>query len=527
MKIVMNVLMVISYLVFVLPLCWYLLHMFQQNRYEIKRYLKWIRNNIGGFLKNLVISLIVILALYFIFNWMKSEILSYILSILLLAISGLRGFINEKKKDKIKPLVFTKRVIRQCVTLSLLNILFGILIVIFSKSYLLGLGWVSNYLLIVIMGIINQPLETAFHNKFVSDSKKKLDELSDLIKIGITGSYGKTSTKNILQNILNEKYYTLMTPASFNTPMGICRTINEHLKGIHQIFVCEMGADKVDDIKYLMDFVSPSIGIVSSIGPAHLQTFESMDNIIREKMQMMEMLPTDGLGVLNKDNEYIRSYRVKNNVKIKYIGIDSSDVDYQAINIKYSPSGSSFDVRDYDNDQIYHFETKLLGKHNISNILASIAVGIHLGIDLDTLQKAVSKVKQVEHRLQIRPFGKYVMIDDAFNSNPVGSKMAVDVISMMDKDRIVVTCGMIELGDKQYALNYELGKYMVGKCDYVYLVGKNQTAPIFDGLKDNNFNMENVFVVDKVKEAFDMVVRDREVGSTFLVENDLPDAFNK
>ncbi len=296
------------------------------------------------------------------------------------------------------------------------------------------------------------------------------------------------------------------------------------LKPIHQVFVCEMGADHVGDIEELMDFVHPTIGVVTSIGPQHLNTFGSQDNITKEKMKMIEMLPKDGFGVLNYDNTFIRNYKIQNSVETVTYGVVSKDTDYTVEDVQYSPYGSSFVVC-YKDERI-SMETKLLGQLNILNILSAIAVARHLGVSWEVIQRAVKQMKQVEHRLELKKINGYRFIDDAFNANPTGSAMALEVLSMMPHQRIIVTPGMIDLGEKQSEINEHFGTLMKDKADIVILVGKNQTKPIYEGLKKSGFDMNQVLVVDKVKEAFQYVYTHATAEDTILLENDLPDAFN-
>ncbi|MCF0114369.1 MAG: UDP-N-acetylmuramoyl-tripeptide--D-alanyl-D-alanine ligase, partial [Erysipelotrichaceae bacterium] len=380
-----------------------------------------------------------------------------------------------------------------------------------------------NWVLLFVMHMIMTPVEEGIKKGYFNEAKRILDEDTRLIKIGITGSYGKTSSKNILQEILSEKYYSLMTPASYNTPMGITRTVREMLKPVHEVFVCEMGADKVGDIQELTDFVKPSIGLVTSIGPQHLSTFKSMDNIIKEKMKMIENLPSDGIGIINRDNEYIRNYEVKNNCKLVSYGIHEK-ADYFGDNIHYTARGSKFDVI-YEGES-YPFETRLLGEHNIQNILAAIAIGRCLNVSWKELQAAVKKVKYVEHRMEVKVINGYTFIDDAFNSNPVGSARALDVMSRMEPKRFIVTPGMIELGEQEYELNKAFGKKMKGCVDAVVLVGIEQTKAIYEGLQEAEFDMNEVYVVATVKEAFRLIYQKATPSDTILLENDLPDAFN-
>lgn len=499
------------------------LHMFQQNRYELRRYYVWFKENLNIVLSIKVLIPCIILSLLLLL--FKNNIVRLLVSICLIII-GYLLYQEEKKKNYIKPLVITARVKRQIVVFALL-----ILIVLFI-AIKLNIEWlipiivvVMPWLLIYPLGLITMPIEASIRNHYMNEAKTILKEHSNLIKIGITGSYGKTSTKNIIQSMISEQYNSLMTPASFNTPNGITITIREMLKPIHQVFVCEMGADKVGEITELVKYVKPTIGVVTSIGPQHLQTFGSLDNIINEKMQMIELLPDNGVGIINIDNEYIRNYNIKNkNIKVITYGITSRDADYYAKDITYNPNGSKFTVV-HGNEEV-ELETKLLGELNVLNILSSIACARELDVPWEIIQKGAKSMKQVEHRLELKKYNGYRFIDDAFNSNPVGSSMALEVLSHMPNKRFVVTPGMIDLGAIQEETNKEFGRKMKDKVDTVILVGKNQTKSIYEGLNEAGFNMNNVHIVDNVKQAFNIVYQEATPEDTILLENDLPDAFS-
>ena len=503
------------------------LHMFQQQHYELKRYSKWLfnKNNIHFSPVFVYFGLQLIVYLINRFGVIKDEVTCLLISLAITIGFTIYVINKEAKKHYIKDLVLTGRVKRQIFVFTILLILVTYLFLLSEKFYFAGVFSVYvPYLLIYPMAIITWPIEELIKKHYENDARKKLNSLTNLKKIGVTGSFGKTSTKNIINDIISNNYFTLITPSSYNTPMGITRTIREMLKPIHEVFVCEMGADKVGDISYLMDFVKPKFGVVTSIGEQHLATFKSLNNIINEKMQEIEKLPADGVGFINLDNEYIANYEIKNTCKIVSVGIENVNADLVAKNIKYSNEGSSFSVKiDKKN---YKFTTSLLGQHNITNILIGIGIALELGIDIDDIVKNVSHVNQVEHRLQVKNINGFTIIDDAFNSNPVGSKMAIDVLSKMPNRRVCCTPGMIDLGEIQDAKNYEFGKYMVDKVDFVLLVGEKQTKPIAKGLKDAGFNMDNVRIFKDVRDALQYVYTKFSTKDTILLENDLPDAFN-
>ena len=359
---------------------------------------------------------------------------------------------------------------------------------------------------------------------------KKLHSMENLKVVGITGSYGKTSSKNILADILNIKYVTLPTPKNLNTPYGLIITINNHLDKFTEVFIAEMGAYKTGEIKQLCDMVKPKYGILTKIGTAHLETFGSEENIQKTKFELIESLPLDGVGVLNKDDPKQVSYKLKNKCKILWVGIENSDVDVYAHDIKCSNVGTTFKVKFKSEEKDYEFETRLLGNHNVYNILAGLALGYEFGIPVEKLQQSVKTIKPVEHRLELKKLGTFYQIDDAYNSNPVGAKGAVDVLSMMPGVKVVVTPGMVELGEKEDYYNEKFGEQIAekGNIDYVVLIGKKKTLPIRKGLENKNYDMDKVIVYNDVREAYNFIRGINTKEDVYaLFENDLPDTYNE
>ena len=347
--------------------------------------------------------------------------------------------------------------------------------------------------------------------------------------IGITGSYGKTSSKNILNHVLSSKYITRPTPKNLNTPYGLMITINNYLDRFDEVLIAEMGAYVNGEIKEICDFVHPKYGIITVIGEAHLETFKTRDNICQTKFELIESLPEDGACVLNLDDPYQVNYvnnSLKNKVKILWIGINNSKALFNAINIKCDRKGTNFDIVYLDNE--YHVETKLLGLHNVYNILASFALGVELKVPIQDMLVKIKSLAPIEHRLEIKKLNNITMIDDAYNSNPIGAKNALDVLGMMKGLKVVVTPGMVELGKKEDTLNYEFGKQISLVADKVILVGEEKTKAIKKGLIDSNYNEENILILNRVVDAYkelEKLVGEKEVFALF--ENDLPDIYNE
>ena len=349
--------------------------------------------------------------------------------------------------------------------------------------------------------------------------------MPDMKIIGITGSFGKTSTKHYLHRILSESFDVLMTPGSYNTPMGVIRTIREMMKPYHQVFICEMGAKQKGDIKEICDLVNPHMGIITAVGPMHLESFKSIENVQATKFELADALPSEGL-VVNNDFEYCENRKVNNVKTTRYAVSNPKNADFKAVDIDYSPNGTTFRIVGPDNFSLELY-TQLIGECNISNLIAAVIIALKLNMPAERIKYAVSQIEQVEHRLNLkRTPGGVNIIDDAFNSNPAGSKMAVDVLSQFKTGkRIIVTPGMIELGDKQYELNKALGKHIGDSIDIAIIVGAYNREALLEGVKSGSIEEQNVYAVDSFNEAQALLARILQKGDTVLYENDLPDTF--
>ena len=306
--------------------------------------------------------------------------------------------------------------------------------------------------------------------------------------------------------------------------MGVVRTIREELKPIHQIFVCEMGARNIGDIKELCDIVHPHYGVITSVGPQHLETFLNIQNITNTKFELADAIPDDGMIFLNGDNEYIVGNSDKYSNKIFYATEEKAG-SYYSDNVTVSQNGTEFDVVTPDGERA-RFKMKLVGIHNVINVAGAIAVAHKMGISLEELKNPVRKIQPVEHRMELRQNGNVTIIDDAYNSNPVGSKAAVETLAMFDGVRILVTPGMVELGAEEERFNYEFGTYAAKCCDYIALVGKKHTAPIEKGILDSGFAADKCKSFDSLNEALAYAYSIPASGRKYiLLENDLPDNY--
>lgn len=514
------------------------LHMLQQNLYnENNRYIKWVMKNFKLFwdvdLAALFLSLIGLLVVYDIDKF--AIVLMLVLSGLFMLLTCLwkKRLADDQNK---KPLVITKRVRRLIITTSILYLIPMFFLILKSQNsqFVWGMFTILMFMVVVnpfvvfLANIINFPIERCVYHYYKNKAQTKLKSMSNLKIIGITGSYGKTSSKNILSDILNIKFNALPTPRNLNTYNGLIMTVNNHLTKFNDIFIAEMGAYVKGEIKGLCKLVKPQYGILTRIGTAHLESFGSEQNIIDGKFELIESLPSDGFAVLNGDDSKQVNYKLKNKVRVIWIGIDNPDVDVRATNIKCSNKGTEFDVCFPGDDKKYHFETKLLGDHNVYNILAGLAFGYEFGILVSDLQQAVKGVRPVEHRLELKKLGNFYQIDDAYNSNPVGAENAVKVLGMMPGVKVVVTPGMIELGAKEDEYNKKFGEQISQVADYAVLIGKNKTKPIREGLLSKGFEKDKIVVFNDVRDAYPFIGELAKKDEVYaLFENDLPDTYNE
>lgn len=516
----MKTLFLITYFMYIILRSKKSFHMLQQNFYNnSNRYIKWIFNN----KEKSILTIDWLFLLIYIISYLNINIAAPMMAFYLIMTIYYYNYLkDEQVKIKLK---FTKRIMRMCVTLIILYLIIVLLYKNTQYLYLLlGILASLNNFVIELVNIINKPIEKLVYLHFYNMAKNKILDMPRMSVIGITGSYGKTSSKNILADILKVKYDTLPTPQNYNTPYGLMLTINNKMDKFVEYFIAEMGACEVGQIKELCDFVKPKYGILTRIGVAHLDSFKTEENIQKTKFELIESLPSDGIGILNKDDPKQTSYKIKNNCKIVWIGIDNQ-ADYQAYDINYSHKGMNFKIK-IDSIE-YKFESVLIGRANIYNILAGIALAHQLGMNIEDIQRGVKGIKPIEHRLQLKKVGNMNIIDDAYNSNPVGSAMAIEALSLMPGEKIIVTPGMIELKDQEYKLNYEFGKYMSKVCDKIILVGHKQTKPIQDALKEENYKEKNLYIIDDVKEAFEIIKKNCDDNAYVLLENDLPDIFNE
>jgi len=516
----------------------FFLHIFQLETYKFDRYGHWVADHVLATIvrpSHAVGTAVLLLGSIAVSLVDPAWVVLGALPVWTMTFISSRRYRSDQEK---KPLEFTDRMTRLSIPVGLWTLLpiaigglYG-----WTLGTPTGVLWYLGGFLVADLGAplwvalgagLMQPVETAIQKGFKRQARRRLQSRPDLTVVGITGSYGKTSTKFILAELLRQKYNVYATPSSYNTPMGLCLAVNEHLKPEHQVLVLEYGIRYPGDMDELCDIAAPDTAVVTTVGVAHLETMGTQDNIAAEKGKLVERTSPDGPSVLNVDDERVAAMAERTQGPVWRVSTEGHpDADVTASNIEYNTSGTAFDVTD-DTGTTAPFQTQLLGRHNVLNVLLAVAVGRSMGLRLRQMAHAARRLEPVEHRLQLRQRGDVTIIDDAFNSNPVGARNAVEILSEMgDGRRVIVTPGMVELGDRQWDENEALGRFIAEHdLDLVMLVGDEQTAPIQEGLSAAQYPSERVKVFGSLSEAQDFLKRHLGPGDVVLYENDLPDQY--
>ena len=520
-----------------------LIHYFQLESYQHPGYFRTLRRNLlKAVLPGLMMFAVwtVSAALLALLIPEEMEVLSQVLvSFIVIAAGALTGrFLSERNAKK--PLRYTPRV-KRLYAVSL--ICFFLILVLFRSigfnaasaereagvnpaGYMLFLFPLFLPLWIALTGLIAWPVEKLISEMYFRDARRILDSRKDLIRIGITGSWGKTSVKFILGTILEEKYHTLVTPSSYNTPMGVTKVIRSSLEPGHRVFVAEMGARHVGDIKEMCRLVHPVYGVLTSVGPQHLDTFRTVERVAKTKYELMDAIPTEGHCFFADDGGICRDLYEKTGKPKSIAGLDSGRDDVWAEDIAVTPEGSRFLLCTRSGKT--PCSTRMLGELNIRNILLCASVALELGLTPEQIARGIAKIKPVEHRLELidNP-GGITIIDDAFNSNIRGAEQAFQVLKSFSPTRIVITPGMVELGAAEQEMNRRFGEMMCGCCDIAVLVGKKRSAAIREGLAAGGFPEENIHVADTLDDAAAYMRSVVKPGDIVLFENDLPDNYSE
>ena len=514
----------------------------QLGGYYYKRYFKWLKNSGTNYKSRLMLLCLLAFLFFCVLSMCFAPILgerlaSYMgfMAYFIFAIAYIKteSFVNKKVRLK-----KTRRLVRLCITYSLVLavISFGLITLLNYLAFIIGDNVVAilRYSILCLLPIaipyllffaycINEPFEWMVRTHYTNKAKWKLKH-SNVIKIGITGSYGKTSVKEILKTILSQKYRVLATPESYNTPMGIALTVNK-LDSTHDVFIAEMGARGKGDIKELAEMVKPQYGVLISINQQHLESFGSEEAIKETKYELIEALPEDGVAFFSSDNSTVLELAEKYEGNKKIAGIEREANTVTATDIKTDVRGTTFKLV-FDGEKTVRCNTVLLGKHSTSNICLAASVAYQLGMSPLEISRGINRIKSIGHRLELLPNNKnIVIIDDSYNANIEGVNSAMEVLDMFDGRKIVVTPGLVELGAIENVANFEMGKILAKHADMVIIVGKHNAEMLINGLLENGMSRDNIRFSKNLNRGNTELNEMMMEGDVVLFENDLPDNY--
>ncbi|MGN6372491.1 MAG: Mur ligase family protein [Solirubrobacteraceae bacterium] len=514
-----------------------LLHLFQLEHYEPARLLLWLRRRNERFQSRELVGLG---ALYAAAVADMGAGSAWFAGALLLASTPVAALgVRDLRREAVKPLVFTDRARRLFVVallpafmltlaamaVAVVGISTASLAVLLALALLLlaGAPWV-----LLAANRALAPVQRGINRRFVQRAQRSLSDCSPLV-IGITGSYGKTTTKFCVGSVLGEDRSTLVTPESYNSLLGVTRTINEQLRPNHEAFVVEMGMFRRGDITELCELVHPKIGVITAIGPMHLERLGSIEAIAAAKAELLQALPSDGHFITNADDHRCLRLAGEAHVPVTLFGVRSASAQVLARNIRLQDGRTLFDLHlDGPGSPSTPVSAELLGEHNVLNLLAAAAVGHALGIAPGRIASGIARVQAPAHRLQPihNRAARIVVIDDAYNSNPEGARAALSVLQQHPAERrMLVTPGMVELGEQEQELNRSFGEQAGAVCDLAILVGPARTRPIREGLLAAGMGEHDVHVVRDITDATALLSRLTRAGDVVLFENDLPDTY--
>ena len=540
----------------------------QQCGYRGKRYFKWLTSPETPYLSRLMLLCI----LGFLFFLVLGTNFAPIVGENAAAYVGFASFAlftalyirTESAVNAKVPLKKTKRLVRLCITFAftLAVFVFGLMLLCSSIAIWIGdeIVWLLRYSLICgvpillpyllfVAYLINEPMEELIKRHYIRQAKTKLDN-TKVLRIGITGSYGKTSVKEILKTILSQKYRVLATPASYNTPLGIAITVKS-LDSTHDVFIAEMGARNKGDIKELALLVKPDYGVLTGINNQHLESFGTIENIKNTKFELFENLAQgagegrngvgglsngqgrgdgngrNGKGFFSSDNEGARELYERFGGEKYFAGIGGAENDLvTATELSTSEQGTSFTLNIAGEEPVA-CNTVLLGKHSVSNICLAAAVAYKVGLTPEEIAKGINRLQSVGHRLELVPNNKkIVIIDDSYNCNEDGAKAAMEVLDTFKGRKIVVTPGLVELGKMENVANLSFGTLLAAHADKVIVIGKHNAEMIINGLTAGGMDKADISFAKNLNKGNEILNAMLAEGDVVLFENDLPDNYS-
>jgi UDP-N-acetylmuramoyl-tripeptide--D-alanyl-D-alanine ligase len=512
------ILVYLSYLAFATKRSMTYLHIYQQEEYDTSRFLRWMSRT-RAFDMRLSIILLVIDIFWLMFP-------HTIFGLLYFVAFAMAAYVEkDPRRNSKKKLAMTPRAQRILFITLVLCALMGTWFFLLA----LPLMWIVTIQLIPFLMLLANtvliPYEKHTQKKFMDEAHARLRAVKPTV-IGITGSYGKTSVKHILGHILKTHASTLITPGSVNTPMGITRIIREQLEDNHKFFVVEMGAYGPGSVARLCMLTPPDIGVITAIGHAHYERFKTIETVAQAKFELAQAAIARGGKVIVHEQalalDYSRKLAEESRSSFVVVG-GSNMVDAVVERAEQTRQGLIVYVR-WDGHS-FRLEAPLFGLHHGQNMALAFATAVTLGLTPEHVMTAMKSVPQITHRLEVKPQPDgTILIDDAYNSNPPGFESALRVLPVFGGRKILVTPGMVELGDEHGPAHETIGKIAGEICDIAVVVNAARIPSFVTGFKSTGSGKQLV-EVESFAAASAWLDQNRKTGDVVLLENDLPDLY--
>lgn len=423
-------------------------------------------------------------------------------------------------KRNIRKPVITKKIL----LISTVCFFTEIIVFLTSKSWeLLLLFFTFRFAFISSITIMLGYPTTLIKNFFVYKAKKKLQQYPSLLVVGITGSYGKTTTKTFLTQILSKKYNVIATPKNINTEIGVAKHILATDFSKIDIYIVEMGAYRKNDIKIIAEMTKPIVGILTAINEEHLSLFGSIENTTNTKYELLYKIPPHGLIVTNADNTYCMKYIHSVQALVKTFGIDEENKPNLLITkTEHKPKEGLHIGIDLEGNKYEYTAPNIFGNHNSTNIAACILTAQYLKLSMEEIQEQIKKLSPPEQRLSIYTYGAATIIDDTYNANPDGFKAALDVLGSFpsSQKRIIITRGMIELGEKSKEIHKYIAEEISFYADHLVVISKDSYEDFSSGILPKY--KTTISLIEKVSDLRKYITDQSKEPVVILLENRIP-----
>lgn len=376
-------------------------------------------------------------------------------------------------------------------------------------------------------------IPTFFLKRFIIYlAKRKIKKAKNLITVGITGSYGKTSVKEFLAFLLSLKYKVLKTEKNYNSEIGVAKTIlsfkeKDLLSKEKKIFVCEMGAYRKGEIKAICEIVSPKIGILTGISSQHVALFGSLKDIKNTKYELIASLPEDGIAIFNGGNKICLGLAQRTSIKKYIYSLSEGDFDIFAKEVKVEKDFIEFIAvsKKFGQRKIH---LNLLGKHQIENFLGACLCSLILGVPFEKIEKAAPKIKTPETSLsKKRGKGGVTVIDDSYSQNPDGVMSALDYLSLYPGKKIIIMPCLIELGDSAPSIHKSIGRKIGEICDLCIILTPTFFEEIKLGAKEKGMKEERIVFSQDEKKIASLLKEYLKKENVILIEGRVPEKIKK